>query len=113
MKKNATQITSMYLDFKPYLQVKTEIDGDTTLKYIDLNLAVTLPQISEMIREHYHINLGRCIFCGNITGYTFYKSINTAIEFDINGNVVSEKNIPPENRRNVTAFGGLFALLTC
>ncbi len=100
-----------YIDFRPYLYVRTDIDGATSLKYIDLNDHVTMPQISELIREHFHINLGRCIFCGNITGYTFHKSIDKAIEFDIYGNMICEKNVVTENPRNISVFGGLFALL--
>ncbi|MEI6519215.1 MAG: hypothetical protein WCO98_04150 [bacterium] len=107
-----TQTTTAYMDFKPYLYVKTEINGTTSLKYIDLKSNMTIQQVSEAIREHFHINLGKCIFCGNITGYTYHESITTAIEFDVCGNYLSETQTTPENNRNITTFGGLFALLT-
>jgi hypothetical protein len=112
MKKQTTLSTSAYLDFKPYLYVKTEINGNTSLKYIDLDSSIPLSEVTAIIREHFHINLGICIFCGNITGYTYHETINKAIEFDVSGNYISEKNIAPENNRNITAFGGLFAQLT-
>lgn len=113
MKKQLTESSATYLDFRPYLHVETEIDSNTTLRFIDITPGMTTEQISGIIREHYHINLGRCIFCGNITGYTYHKSITQTVEYDTKGNVVAEINqIADTTKRNVTAFGGLFALLS-
>ncbi len=110
-KQHYTTATSDYLDFKPYIYVKTEIDGKTSLKYIDLEKDKTLEYISAIIREHFYINLGRCIFCGNITGYIYHESIEKICEFDVCGNLIEEKTVANSGTRNVTSFGGLFALL--
>lgn len=57
---------------------------------LSLPRPLLLARVSEIVRDHYRDNLGRCPLFGQITGYAFRIAYDATVVFDTEGNLVQE-----------------------
>lgn len=94
--------------FRPYVYVCTSERRPTfisaaaaigpRLKYIQLDDAVIslprpllLSKVSEIVREHYRSNLGKCLLFGEITRYALRITYDATVVFAPDGSVIDER----------------------
>jgi hypothetical protein len=87
--------------FHPYVFVDTSEQRPSSIavagwvanqmKYITLpqfSTSESLPQVQDIVREHFRANGGRCHLYGDITNFRFVFSPTESILLDTGGNVV-------------------------
>jgi hypothetical protein len=63
------------------------LDDDT----LALPPARRLVRVAELVREHYRVNLGRCLLFGVITGYLFRSGYEETIAFATDGTLLATR----------------------
>ena len=114
--------------FRPHIFIKTSRSGPEVgnitmvalvglahFKHIQLPVGTTekpmsnqLKTVREIIRWYYQEHNGRCLFFGEITGYTYRSTYDHAVEFSIDGKLI-EPFASTSLRGNPRATGAVFS----